>query len=150
MASSGRKTSCPAALAAVSNPMANPFRFANQRFATAAAMPIAPAPEPMPTISPQVRYNCQGAVMKFDSPVPAISITMHPRMVRFRPTTSMSPVRNGPVAPSRMMLSETAPEIVATSQPNARCNGTIMTPGAARTPTPASVAENITVSTIQA
>lgn len=64
--------------------------------------------------------------------------------------TSMSPVRNGPVAPSRMMLSEIAPETVATSQPNARWSGTIMTPGAARTPTPARVAENITASTIQA
>ena len=113
-------------------------------------MPIAPAPEPIPTISPQVRNICQGAVIKFDSPVPAISIAMHANIVRFRPMTSMSPVRNGPVAPSRVMLSEIAPETVATSQPNARWSGTIMTPGAARTPTPARVAENITASTIQA
>ena len=48
------------------------------------------------------------------------------------------------------MLTETAPEIVPTSQPNARCNGKIMTPGAARTPTPASMAQNTTTRTIQA
>ena len=88
--------------------------------------------------------------MKFDRPVPAISIAMHARIVRLRPMTSINPVRNGPVAPSRMMLSETAPDIVATSQPNARCSGTIITPGAARTPTPARVAENITARAIQA
>jgi hypothetical protein len=113
-------------------------------------MPTAAAPEPIPTISPQVRNSCQGAVIKFDNPVPATSTIMQPTIVRFRPTTSISPVKNGPVAPIRMILSETAPEIVATFQPKARSNGMIMTPGAARTPTPASVAENITASTIQA
>src|SRR5277367_5654411 len=64
----------------------------------------------MPTISPQVRISCQGAVIKFDSPVPATSTIMQPMIVRLRPTTSISPVRNGPVAPIRMMLSDTAPE----------------------------------------
>ena len=139
--------SWPAALAAVSSPMARPVRRVNQRFATAAAMPTAPAPEPMPTISPQVTKSCQGEVMKIDRNVPAIMIAMQLRMVRFRPMTSISPVMNGPVAPSRMMLSETAPEMVATSQPNARCSGTIITPGAARTPTPASIDTNMTAST---
>ncbi len=130
--------------------MAKPVRRANQRFATAAAMPTAPAPDPMPTISPQVRNNCHGAVMKVDSPVPVISSARHSRMVRFRPMICISPVRNGPVAPSRMMLSDTAPEIVLTSQPKACCSGTIITPGAARTPTPASMAVNITARTTQA
>jgi hypothetical protein len=64
--------------------------------------------------------------------------------------TSISPVKKGAVTPSRMMLTETAPEMVLTSQPKARYRGRIMTPGAARTPTPASVAENITARTIQA
>jgi hypothetical protein len=137
-------------LAAVNRPIANPLRLANQRLATAAAMPTALAPAPIPTISPQVKNSCQGAVIRFDSPVPAISTSMQPMIVRFRPTTSISPVRNGPVTPIRMMLSETAPEIVAIFQPKARSNGMIITPGAARTPTPARVAENITASTIQA
>ena len=122
----------------------------NHRFATAAAIPKAPAPEPIPTMNPQVRNSCQGVVMKVDSPVPAISSPMHSSTMRFRPMTSISPVKKGAVTPSRMMLTETAPEMVLISQPKARCRARIMTPGAARTPTPASVAENITARTIQA
>ncbi len=66
------------------------------------------------------------------------------------PMTWISPVMNGPVAPIRMMLSDTAPEIVETSQPKACCSGTIITPGAARTATPASMPQNITANAIQA
>ena len=130
--------------------MANPVRCVNQRFATAAAMPTEPAPAPMPTIRPQVRNNCHGSVMNVDSPVAIIRIVRHSSIVRFRPMTCSSPVRNGPVAPSRKMLSEMAPEMVLTSQPKARSSGTIMTPGAARTPTPASIAVNATPSATQA
>ena len=122
----------------------------NQRFAMAAAMPTAPAPAPMPTISPQVRKSCQGALMKVESPVPVPRIARHRSIVRFSPKTCIRPVRNGPVMPSRMMLREIAPEMVLTSQPNACCSGTIITPGAARTPTPASMAVNTTTSTTQA
>ena len=122
----------------------------NQRLATAPAKPTAPAPEPIPTIRPHVRNNCQGWFMKVDSAVPDIRMTRQPIMVRFRPMTCISPVRNGPVAPNRMMLRETAPEMVETSQPKACCRGTIMTPGAARTPTPASIAQNTTASVTHA
>lgn len=88
--------------------------------------------------------------MNSERPVPAINTAMQQRMVLFSPKLSMRPVRNGPVAPSRMMLIDTAPEMVATSEPNACSRGTIITPGAARTPTPASMAVNITRRTIQA
>ena len=67
-----------------------------------------------------------------------------PQDRRFRPTTWTRPVRKGPVNPSRMMLIDTAAEIVPTLHPNARSSGRIITPGAARTPTPASMAQNIT------
>jgi hypothetical protein len=87
--------------------------------------------------------------MNTERPDPAISMTMHNRMVRLRPMTSVRPVRNGLVTPSSTMLIETAAEMVLTSQPKACCKGTIMTPGAARTPTPAIDAENMTASTIQ-
>jgi hypothetical protein len=70
--------------------------------------------------------------------------------VRFRPITSISPVSKGSRGGGKMMLSEIAAEIVATSQPKARSSGTIITPGAARTPTPANVAANTTASTTQA
>jgi hypothetical protein len=56
----------------------------------------------------------------------------------------MSPVMNGPVAPISTMFKETAPAMVDTSQPNARWSGTIITPGAARTATPASIPQNMT------
>src|SRR5262249_10019102 len=72
------------------------------------------------------------------------------RMMRLRPKVSARPAMNGPVAPNRMMLTEIAAEMVLTSQPNARCRGTIITPGAARTPTLASVTRSIIVSTAQA
>ena len=49
-----------------------------------------------------------------------------------------------------MMLMEIAAEIVLTSQPNARRSGPIITPGAARTLTPASIETKTTASTTQA
>ena len=130
--------------------MAKPARLKNQRFANAAPIPIEPALEPMPTISPQVRKNCQGAVMKTESPVPAIRTSMQPSVVRFTPMISTSPVMNGAVAPNRMMLIETAAEMVLTSQPKARCKGMIITPGAERTPTTASVAAHTRANATQA
>ena len=42
------------------------------------------------------------------------------------------------------MFNDTAPEITAAFQPKAACNGTISTPGAARTPTEARITTNIT------
>ena len=146
----GKKISCPAALAALSRPIARPLLATNQRLATAAAIPTAPAPAPIPTITPQVRNNCHGEDMSSDKPVPAAKRVMHPRIVRFSPITCTRPIKNGPVKPIRMMLIDTAAEIVPTLQPKARSSGRIMTPGAARTPTPASVAKNITTSTTQA
>jgi hypothetical protein len=53
--SSGRNTSCPAAFAAISMPMARLRCAVNHRLATAAAMPIAPPLTPTPIITPQVR-----------------------------------------------------------------------------------------------
>ncbi len=55
LARNGRKISCPLAFPAVSSPTTSPRRSVNQRFATAAASPTIPAPDPMPTSTPQVR-----------------------------------------------------------------------------------------------
>src|SRR6516165_4621117 len=103
-----------------------------------------------PDEEPHVTNRCQGEVIKTERPDPAINIAIQMRIVRLRPMTSARPVRNGPTAPRSTMLIETAPEMVLTSQPEARCSGTMITPGAARTPTPAMVAVNMTASTIQA
>ena len=73
-----------------------------------------------------------------------------PIMVRFSPIACINPVTKGAQAPISMMLTEIAPEMVLTSQPKACCNGRIITPGAARTPTPASIATNTTSNTIHA
>ena len=58
--SSGRKTSWPVALLAVSIPVTSPRRSTNQRFAITAASvtPIAPVARPFAT--PQSRSSCQG------------------------------------------------------------------------------------------
>ena len=55
LASSGRNTSWPEALLAVSSPTTRPRRCTNQRLAMAVASPTMPAPEPSPTSTPQVR-----------------------------------------------------------------------------------------------
>ena len=63
--------------------------------------------------------------MNVESRVPAIRTTMHPRIVRFRPMTSMSPAMNGAVAPNSIMLIEMVPEMVLTFHPKACCKGSI-------------------------
>jgi hypothetical protein len=88
--------------------------------------------------------------MNTDRPVAATSMVMQSSRVRLRPKVSISAVMNGPSTPRRRIFTEMAPEIVATSQPKARCSGTIITPGAERTPTAVSEARKVTPSTIQA
>ena len=149
-ASSGRKTNCPLALLAVSRPTTSPRRSTNQRLAIAVARPTIPAPDPRPTNTPQVRYNCQISVMKPLSPAPITSNTIEISTVRFRPIVWISPAAKGPTSPNSRMFSDTAPEITPGLQPNASCSGTISTPGVARTPTEARMTTNITATTTQA
>ena len=84
------KMSCPAALAAVSSPMADAAPLGEPAVASAApyhrAGARADADHPPPG-----RGQMPGAVIKFDSPVPAIGIGRQASIVRFRPMTSMSP-----------------------------------------------------------
>ena len=54
-ASTGRNTSWPLALLAVSMPTTRPRRATNQRLAMVAATPKPVAPAPRPTSTPQVR-----------------------------------------------------------------------------------------------
>ncbi len=130
--------------------MARPRCATNQRFAIAAAMPTAPALAPTPTITPQVANSCHGAVMNVERPVPTSRSDRHDSTVRRSPSVSIRPVMNGPVMPSSRMLSEIAAEIVPTLQPNACSSGTMITPGAARTPTAPSVMVKATVSATHA
>ena len=149
LASSGRKTNWPEALPAVSNPTTSPRRCTNQRLAMAVARPTIPAPDPSPTSTPQVRYNCQISVMNALDPAPMTNRAIDSRTVRFRPMVWIRPAAKGPTSPNNRMFSETAPEITAAFQPNASCSGTISTPGVARTPTDARMTTNITTRTTQ-
>ena len=150
LASNGRKTNWPEALLAVSSPTTSPRRCTNHRLAIAVASPTIPAPEPSPTSTPHVRYNCQISVTNELSPAPITSRTIEHSTVRFNPIVWINPAANGPTSPNSRMFSDTAPEITAAFQPNACCSGTISTPGVARTPTDARMTTNITATTTHA
>ena len=63
------------------------------------------------------------------------AVTTRARLiVRRTPKRSMIAAANGPTAPYSSRLTPIAKEIVARDQPNSASNGTIKTPGAARTP----------------
>ena len=71
-------------------------------------------------------------------------------IVRRTPKRSMIAAANGPTAPYSNKLTPIAKEIVARDQPNSASNGTIRTPGAARTPAVSSATTKITAAMIQA
>src|SRR5918995_7181498 len=62
-ATTGRKISCPVALAAVSTPVTKPRRASNHRVATVATNPIEIEPVPTPTSTPHNSTSCQLAVI---------------------------------------------------------------------------------------
>ncbi len=146
----GRNTSCPLAFPAVSKPTTRPRRSTNQRFAIAAASPTIPAPEPIPTSTPQVRYSCHTWVMKALDPAPSTSSDIETSSVHFSPIVRSSAAAKGPTSPNNAIFSDTAPEMVATDQPKSRWSGNISTLGAARTPTEATMTTNITATITQA
>ena len=74
---------------------------------------------------------------------------MEHNTVRRRPKVRIMAAVNGPTRPNSAIFSDTAPEIVAFDQPKACSSGTIRTPGAARTPTEATIIANITPTTTQ-
>ena len=111
---------------------------------------MAPPLTPMPIIAPQVMNNCHGSEMNTESTVPASRTVRQLRMVFFRPIASISPAVKGPTKPSSRRFSEIAAEMVATSQPKASRNGTMITPGALRTPTVPIMVTKVTPRAIQA
>src|SRR5579883_1693093 len=137
-ASSGRKTSWPVAVLAAKSPMTNPRLLTNQRLAIVALSTCAMQPVPIPTNRPQVRISCQGAVMnELDATAMTSSDSANSTVAR-TPKVCIAAPANGPMQPNRSKLSDIATEMVARSQPNASCRGTIKTPGVARTPADAS------------
>ena len=83
--SSGRKTSCPLAVAAVSAPVTRPRRATNQRLATVEANTVAMQPEPTPTTTPQSRNSCHGSVICVVPRAPSEMIVRAMTVTRRRP-----------------------------------------------------------------
>ena len=98
-ARNGRKISAPVAVLALSSPITNPCRVANQRFTTAAPSTDATAPLPMPENTPQLSTYCQGWLIhrlaKVDS---AISISPA-SIVRRIPNDTINAAAKGPTSP---------------------------------------------------
>ena len=91
--------SCPAALAAVTTPMARPRRATNQRLTMVAPRTGATEPAPMPTSKPQNSTRCHGRVISVLSSRPASTIASPPIIVLRTPIRCISAAANGPVKP---------------------------------------------------
>src|SRR5687768_1554031 len=107
-ATTGRKISCPVALAAVSTPVTRPRRVSNQRVATVATNPIEIEPVPTPTSTPHSNTSCQLAVIVTLSAEPdAISSSAADSTGR-TPNRSINAAANGAVSPNSVMLTDMA------------------------------------------
>src|SRR4051794_12076470 len=149
-ATTGRKISCPVALAAVSTPVTNPRRASNQRFATVATKPIEIAPVPTPTSTPHSNTSCQLAVIVTLSAEPA-AINASAAVSTLRtPRRSINAAANGAVSPKSVMLTDIASPTTPCDQPNSWCRGFIITPGTDRKPAAPRIATKLTAATTQA
>ena len=83
--SSGRNTSCPLAVAAVSAPVTRPRRATNQRLATVEANTVAMQPDPRPTTTPHSRNSCHGSVIRVVPRAPSEMATSATTVTRRRP-----------------------------------------------------------------
>ncbi|CAM5478862.1 hypothetical protein SGLAM104S_07343 [Streptomyces glaucescens] len=97
--SSGRKTSCPEADAAVRMPVTRPRRSVNQRLVTVAAKASAMEPLPRPTSTPQQSMSCQAAVIHTVSPEPSAITISATATTRRMPKRSIRAAANGAVRP---------------------------------------------------
>ena len=148
--SPGRKTSCPLAVAAVSNPITNPRRCTNQRLATLAANTSAIEPVPMPTTTPHSSTRCHGSVINTVAAAPLPIIVSAAITTRRMPKRSIKAAANGAVSPYSKTFTDTAREICARLQPNAVSSGTISTEGAERNPAVATKVRNVIPAAIHA
>ena len=145
----GRKTSWPVALPAVSTPVTRPRRVVNQRLAIVAANTSAIEPVPRPTSTPHRATSCQPAVMTVVSPLPLAMSTSAQLTTRLMPYRSMSAAANGAVSPKSTRLIDTASETVSREKPSAS-SGTSSTPGVERNPAAPTRVRKATAATPQA
>ena len=149
-ATTGRKISCPVALAAVSTPVTSPRRCSNQRVDTVATKPIEMAPVPTPTSTPHSSTSCQLVVMTTDSAEPVAISTRAAESTGRTPRRSIRAAANGAVRPNSVMLTDMASPTVPCDQPNSWCRGFIITPGTERKPAAPRIAMKLTAATTQA
>src|SRR6476619_118815 len=149
-ATTGRKISCPVALAAVSTPVTRPRRASNHRVATVATKPIEIEPVPTPTRTPHNSTSCQLVVMNTLSADPvAMSVNETERTGR-TPNRSIKAAANGAVTPNSVMLTDIASPTTPCDQPNSWCSGVIITPGTERNPAAPRIETKLTAATTQA
>ena len=148
-ASSGRKTSCPVAVLAVSMPTTRPRRWTNQRVATVAPSTRAVIPVPRPTTIPHSRMSCHTSVIASEPTSPAMMNSRAALTTRLMPKRFMNAAANGPIRPNSSSRMARAEEISAFCQPNSRWKGTIMTPGAPTAPAVASMVRKVVPATTQ-
>src|SRR6185503_16572274 len=146
----GMKTNVPVEVEAANRPMIRPRLVTNQRLTMVAASTLVMQPEPMPEITPQVRINCQGAVMNRLAADEAPIIASATITVGRTPKRCMAAAAKGPVRPKRKMPMATARLMVCRDQPKAWPQGTIKTPGADLSPAAASSAVKMMATTARA
>ena len=132
--STGRNTSWPLAVAAVSAPVTRPRLATNHRVATVLANTVAMQPEPVPTTSPHSRNRCQGWVICVVSSAPTEITASATIVTRRNPKRCCSAAANGPMNPNSSTLMPTAKPTVARLQPNSSRSGSISTLGVLRKP----------------
>ena len=98
-ASSGRNTSWPDAVAAVSTPETRPRRATNQRPVTVAVKASAMLPLPMPTRRPQPSRNCHGSDIQTVDSAPPVMTTSASVTTGRMPNRSIRAAANGAVSP---------------------------------------------------
>ena len=149
-AMTGRKISCPVALAAVSTPVTRPRRASNHRVAMVATKPIEIEPVPMPTSTPHSSTSCQLAVIVTLSAEPAAISSSAAVSTGRMPKRSISAAANGAVRPNSVMLTDIASPTTPCDQPNSWCSGFIITPGTERKPAAPRSAMKLTAATTHA
>ena len=134
VARTGRKISCPVALADVMMPVTRPRRRTNQRLPTIAASGIETAPVAVPMTRPQSRRSCHGAEMSVVAAEAAATTRSAVTVTRRTPKRSCRAAANGAPSPNMIRLIDTAEETVAALQPNSCSSGTMRTPAVERNP----------------
>src|SRR6516162_4501265 len=111
-----KKTSCPAAAAAVKRPTTRPSRERNQRPAIYAAKYPPIKPLERPTTTPHSRISSQDLLIAGVSRTLTAVVASARVIVRRAPKRSITTAANGPTAPKSRRLIPRAKEIVARDQ----------------------------------